>query len=371
MSNSEIIWFLSDAKLRRTPPGGDLLDERCCTHRKEKSAAAADVAPVNARSNGGDSGAGAKSADDSAQLSALRAIVDDLDDGIVVLDQQRRARFINRAFRRFWRVPDELAESGPSFIKLMYHKRGMEAYPVSQERFGDYVAQQLTLIRTGEERPLNIELRNGKVLQFRCKALPDGGRLLTYGNVSELAREAEAIERLACTDAMTGLNNRRHFLVLAENEWHRFQRYRQPFAFLIIDIDLFKSVNDTYGHDVGDEVIKSVANILLKNKRWPDIAGRLGGEEFVLMLPETKLDGAVVAAERLRQMVADHVVSVGEDRIPVTISIGASSCEADADRLDEIIKHADVALYEAKRSGRNRVCRFDPGKAAASAAVSG
>ena len=234
----------------------------------------------------------------AAQVVALRAIVDDLNYGIVVLDQERRVQFVNRAFRRFWRVPDELAESRQSFVRLMYHGRGVAAYAVAHDRLGDYVARQMDLIRTGEERPLNIELANGEVIQFRCKALPNGGRLLTYGNVSELAHQAEALERLASVDGMTGLNNRRHFLVLAETEWSRFRRYGRPLAFLMIDIDLFKSINDKYGHDVGDEVIKSVADILQKQAP-SDIAGRLGGEEFALVLPEATLDSALAAAERL------------------------------------------------------------------------
>ena len=91
---------------------------------------------------------------------------------------------------------------------------------------------------------------------------------------------------------MTGLNNRRHFLVLARNEWARFKRYGRPLALLMIDIDQFKSVNDTYGHDVGDEVIKAVAGVLQAGKRTTDIVGRLGGEEFAMMLPEATLDNA-------------------------------------------------------------------------------
>jgi diguanylate cyclase (GGDEF)-like protein len=162
---------------------------------------------------------------------------------------------------------------------------------------------------------------------------------------------------------MTGLNNRRHFLVLAENEWSRFKRYGRPLAVLMIDIDLFKSVNDIYGHDVGDEAIKSVAEVLQNHKRTSDIVGRLGGEEFALVLPEATLDSAVSAAERLRQLVANRLIVVEERALSVTISIGAS--------VDEVLKEADVALYEAKRSGRNCVCRFAPGQPHASAAVRG
>ena len=295
----------------------------------------------------------------AGQVGALRAIVDDLDYGIVVLDHEHRVHFINRAFRRFWRLPDELADSRQSFVRLMYHGRGAAAYAVSHDRLGDYVAKQMDWIRTADDRPLNIELRNGEVIQFRCKPLPGGGRLLTYGNVSELARQAEALERLASVDGMTGLNNRRHFLVLAESEWSRFRRYGRPLALLMIDIDLFKSINDTYGHDVGDEVIKAVAGILQKNKRTSDIAGRLGGEEFALILPEATLDSALTAAERLRQLVADGAINVEGHRLSVTISIGASAGDADMSGVDELLKQADIALYEAKRSGRNRVCRFD------------
>jgi diguanylate cyclase (GGDEF)-like protein len=329
------------------------------------NATCASVYPGCQVSNGsrvGDRDLGAQVADLAAQLAALRAIVDNLNVGIVLLDHERRVLFINRAFRRFWRVPDEMADSQLTFVRLMYHGRGIKSYAVSHDRLGDYVAKQMDLIRTGEERPLHIRFANGAVIQFRCKALPDGGRLLTYGNVSELARQADALERLACVDAMTGLNNRRHFLVLAENEWSRFRRYGRPLALLMIDIDRFKSVNDTYGHDVGDEVIKSVAAILQQHKRTSDVGGRLGGEEFALLLPEATLDNAIAAAERFRDLVAEHVIMAAGHRMPVTVSIGASIARSDMAGIDELLKDADVALYEAKRSGRNRVCGPDPGK---------
>jgi diguanylate cyclase (GGDEF)-like protein len=308
--------------------------------------------------------ADARNSDLTAQLSILRAIVDDLNDGIVVLDAQRRVTFLNRAFRHFWRVPDDMINDELTFVRLMYHSRGIRAYAVSHDRLGDYVAQQMDLIHGGEERPLQIRFPNGAAIQFRCKALPDGGRLLTYGNVSELARQADAFEQLACVDGLTGVYNRRHILALADIEWSRFQRYGRPLALLMIDIDHFKSVNDRYGHDVGDMVIKNVAHMLQKYRRTSDIVGRLGGEEFALMLPEATLDNAVAAGERFRQLVADGALSAGEITLSVTISIGASASASDEDTagIEELLKQADVALYRAKHSGRNRVCRFDPGK---------
>jgi diguanylate cyclase (GGDEF)-like protein len=227
------------------------------------------------------------------------------------------------------------------------------------DQLGGSIARQLKLIRNGEERPITIRLATGEALQFRCKALPDGRKLLTYDNVSELVEHAEALERLASTDPMTGLYNRRRFLALAEAEWSRFARYKRPFAMLMADIDLFKSINDRFGHDVGDEVIKAVADTLETSKRTSDSVGRLGGEEFALLLPESTLDSACIAAERLRRLVADRIVNAGDMRVPVTISVGASVAQPQTTGIDELLKQADLALYEAKRSGRNRVCRFE------------
>lgn len=294
----------------------------------------------------------------AAELAALRTIVDDLQNGVVVLDKDRRAQFVNRAFRRFWRVPDELADSRQTFVKLMYHGRGIRSYAVSAEKLGEYVAKQLELIRAGDDRPLSIRLANGEVVEFRCKALPGGGRLLTYGNVSELADRAESLERLACVDGLTGLNNRRHFLALAESEWSRFQRYGRPLALLMIDIDFFKSVNDTYGHDAGDAVLKAVAESLHRSKRSSDIAGRLGGEEFALILPEATIDRAVSAAERYRTLIGGRPIIAMGRQISVTVSIGVGIAEADMSGFEDLLKRADVALYEAKNSGSNRVSRF-------------
>jgi diguanylate cyclase (GGDEF)-like protein len=161
-------------------------------------------------------------------------------------------------------------------------------------------------------------------------------------------------------DAKTGLLNVSTWEREAEIELSRSARTRQSLALAIMDIDHFKRVNDTYGHGVGDEVIKTIADILQKQKRASDTAGRLGGEEFALILPEATLDSAVAAGERLRKLVAEHVIAAGGTRIPVTISVGASICHAATSGVEELLQQADLALYEAKRSGRNRVCRYTP-----------
>lgn len=175
---------------------------------------------------------------------------------------------------------------------------------------------------------------------------------------AEAEHETEELHHLAATDPLTGINNRREFMARAEAEWMRASRYGRPLSVLMIDIDLFKRVNDQYGHDAGDEVLIRIAQLCDTQARMSDIAGRLGGEEFAVLLPETGVGDAFLVAERLRDTLAGEVVSVNGVGIAVSVSVGVSE-GAQASSLEELMKHADLALYEAKRLGRNRVCRFD------------
>ena len=148
-----------------------------------------------------------------------------------------------------------------------------------------YIQERTRLVREGKEDPRNIRINENKVVRVTCKALPDGGRMLLYADISDLVHHAEKLERMATTDSLTGLFNRRHFFSVAAQEWQRFHRYRQPLSMLMIDIDRFKHINDTFGHGVGDRVIAFVAEVCRNSKRNCDIAARLGGEEFALLLP--------------------------------------------------------------------------------------
>jgi diguanylate cyclase (GGDEF)-like protein len=171
-------------------------------------------------------------------------------------------------------------------------------------------------------------------------------------------RTADGLRVIASHDGLTGLFNRSQFLTLGEAEWNRAQRYGRPLAMLMLDIDLFKSVNDCYGHDAGDQVISQIAKVCRDCSRSADIAARLGGEEFAVLLPETERDAAGILAERLRQAVEDLRISANSEQVPVTISVGISA-GGSFGSFSALIKAADVALYEAKHAGRNRVCYFD------------
>jgi diguanylate cyclase (GGDEF)-like protein len=171
---------------------------------------------------------------------------------------------------------------------------------------------------------------------------------------SALHEKAEELREISITDPLTGLLNRRYLQERLTEELERSNRHGLPICLIMVDIDDFKQVNDTYGHSKGDEAIKSLAEILRKTIRSIDVASRYGGEEFTVMLPQTDKKDAHRIAERLRQSFSTE--GTAQLQIPsLTISIGLSSFPEDADSIDELIDSADRALYQAKRSGKNRV----------------
>ncbi|AAC06416.1 GGDEF domain-containing protein [Aquifex aeolicus] len=171
----------------------------------------------------------------------------------------------------------------------------------------------------------------------------------------ETSKEKTLYERMALTDPLTGLYNRRVFTEMAEKELAKAKRYGYNFSILMIDIDNFKKINDTYGHDVGDLVLKKISEILKRNVRGADLVARFGGEEFIVMLSNTNLNGAVKKAEQLRRMIEQTPIELPNgEKLRVTVSIGVSTYRGH-ESLEELIKEADQALYEAKRKGKNRV----------------
>jgi diguanylate cyclase (GGDEF)-like protein len=171
-------------------------------------------------------------------------------------------------------------------------------------------------------------------------------------------RTVEVFREMATHDGLTGLVNRSEFLSVGEREWERSHRYARPLSMLMLDIDLFKSINDRYGHDIGDRVIARIADICRDCTRSADIAARVGGEEFAVLLPETGLEEAIILAERLRQTVAQSKLGADGEPIATTVSIGVSQALG-LDSFTALIKASNMALYQAKQAGRNRVCDFE------------
>jgi two-component system cell cycle response regulator len=173
--------------------------------------------------------------------------------------------------------------------------------------------------------------------------------------VTELKVARDELSRLASTDALTDLCSRRQWLGLAANEFERYRRYRRPFSVLMADLDLFKRVNDTFGHGVGDEVLKRFADVLRLQCRTSDFAGRVGGEEFAVLLPETACPMAQDVARRIVESCRALAVSTPGGVVTFTCSIGVASATPGDETLESIIERADSILYRAKKNGRDRV----------------
>jgi diguanylate cyclase (GGDEF)-like protein len=168
------------------------------------------------------------------------------------------------------------------------------------------------------------------------------------------ARFHAEIEKLAVTDGLTGLFNHRHFQERVAEELSRLQRFSNPLSLLMLDIDYFKKINDTYGHPVGDSVLKEVARIIKKTIRNIDVAARYGGEEFAVILIETGAKGAMKMAERLRKTILNARFSSEKKEFSITVSIGISTFPEGGTHKEDLIENADNALYHAKDSGRNQ-----------------
>jgi len=300
-----------------------------------------------------------RSAREARDSHTLHAALDEVDVGIVLLDQHLQSQFINRAFPRIWRLPDYEDVTGLDFEGLMRVVTTHRLGPIPETEIAKVMQERIDLVRAGAAEPRHAKLSDGQVIRVNCKPLPDGGRMLIYTDVTDLFEMADRLEQLARTDGLTGLFNRRHFLSLAEAEWNKYQRYRRDASFLMIDIDRFKVINDTYGHDAGDQVLAGVAEICREHRRKADLVARFGGDELVILLPETPLDGAIVAAERLRQETEARLFTSGSPAVRATLSIGAAQASPDMKSVFDLMKRADLAVYAAKTLGRNRVCTHD------------
>jgi len=179
-------------------------------------------------------------------------------------------------------------------------------------------------------------------------------------SLADLEKAKAQLNYYATIDPLTNTFNRRHFLELSERKIKRTQTSNGHVSFLLFDIDHFKKINDAHGHIIGDQILQGIARICMKNLRTDDTLGRFGGEEFVILLPETKLEDARNIAERLRRLVAETPIETEIGPINITISIGVALMENTYTiTIDQLLSRADKAMYLAKQAGRNRVIIWD------------
>ena len=207
----------------------------------------------------------------------------------------------------------------------------------------------------GKRRDLGYVIMTGLAPRDYEKAVILTGQFALALRRVKLYRE---IEELAITDSLTDVRTRRYFLERFEEELKRSKARHAELAFLMIDVDHFKQFNDRYGHLVGDQILRSIGSLVRENVREIDIVGRYGGEEFCVVLPDTDLDGAQFAAERIRAAVESKLITAYDVSLRATVSVGISSFPHDGALSAELIDKADWAMYRAKKKGRNAVCSF-------------
>jgi diguanylate cyclase (GGDEF)-like protein len=200
---------------------------------------------------------------------------------------------------------------------------------------------------------LNITIQMLSIVLTFSIVMMINGRLFYELNKYSDEREkmVEELRRLAITDVLTGVFNRMKLEQLLAAEVLRARRYNRQLSVILIDVDTFKSVNDTFGHHVGDIVLKEIARLLRENVREPDYVGRWGGEEFLVINPETDREGSFALAEKLRSVISSHHFGEAGEK---TISLGVATLHGD-EREESLLQRADQALYRAKNGGRNRV----------------
>jgi two-component system chemotaxis family response regulator WspR len=191
------------------------------------------------------------------------------------------------------------------------------------------------------------------------RSLSESQRQLVVSNsalaerISELQVARDELSRLVSTDALTGLNSRRRWFELAATEFIRYRRYGRPLTFLMADLDFFKRINDTFGHDAGDEVLRQFGGVLGVASRQSDVAGRIGGEEFAVMLPETAADGAEEVARRIVAECRKLDIATPAGQVKLSCSVGIAEATVVDATVEEVLRRADTALYDAKHSGRD------------------
>jgi diguanylate cyclase (GGDEF)-like protein len=245
----------------------------------------------------------------------------------------------------------------PDLVLLDYLMPDMDGIEVlTRMRELPHFAMVPVVVVTGQEdKDSRYRALDAGANDFLTKPVDQVELLVRSRNMLKLRGYARDLYRMATTDEMTGLANRRHFLARLDEELARCRRYPyQPVSLAILDVDFFKKVNDGYGHPAGDEVLRSIAASARAVFRKIDLLGRLGGEDFAILMPATRMSDALVVCERVREMIAGEPIDIGARSLSVTISIGVAEFR-DSESLTSMLARADRALYRAKGDGRNRV----------------
>ncbi|TGN19871.1 sensor domain-containing diguanylate cyclase [Leptospira idonii] len=301
------------------------------------------------------------------QLAKIsQEIVERSIDAIVVLDSHNKISLVNPALEELSGYKsDELREKSFEFL-FPYEKNPGENIPLNIE---SYVGKEDSLYISGHLKEIELNTKPGGSIPVEMHAFeisPSENGTKLYATIIRDIRERKRLEdqktllinslkRLAYMDELTLLPNRRSFFDTLQKSIATVKRRSREYTLAVMDIDFFKSINDTYGHDIGDMVLKNISNIFTDCLREEDTIGRIGGEEFGCILPDTSTEGAEKVLERIRESVKAHRFFIFDNfYLNVTVSIGYTKVHP-MQKAEEVIKFADIALYQAKNSGRDQI----------------
>lgn len=299
-------------------------------------------------------------ADVDFQRSLLHAIIDASPDGILVVDGRGIIVSHNKRFVQMWQIPAERLTGARPGTAV-----GGDDNPVLttvldrvRDRAGFLARVQELYANPHLDDHTEIELLDGRTLERHSTVLWGQhdqylGRVWFFRDITTRKQTELALRALARHDSLTGIMNRRYFTERVNQEFTRAKRYHTPLVMATFDIDNFKKVNDRYGHAIGDEVIRAVCNASRAIMRETNLFGRIGGEEFAVLLINCDINGSKIFAERLRQAVATVQVLADGDEIVCTVSIGLAARHDDDNSAEECLERADRAMYRAKQKGRN------------------
>ncbi|MCS7279556.1 MAG: diguanylate cyclase [Thermodesulfobacteriaceae bacterium] len=277
----------------------------------------------------------------------LDAITSSMGSGLIVIDKRGIIKFVNEPTLRILGYKKNELIGSVAHYKIHVHESTLEDCPlfkaISMGRH--YGSDEVFRKKDGTSVDVHVVSRPLFIHGDHI------GAVIVFTDITDRKRMEKELYTLSITDALTTLYNRRFQLEMLKNAKNKADRYGEPFSLLMIDIDNFKSINDNYGHEMGDVVLKKLAEIFLNNIRATDVASRWGGEEFLILLPNTNLDNALLIAERIRRQVEALKI---DNLSKITVSIGVTAYNGN-ENINELISRADMALYEAKTSGKNTV----------------
>lgn len=274
--------------------------------------------------------------------------LDRLSEGITIIDADDKLVLYNSQAAEYLGIDQKDIYIGMSLHDIV----GTDADNKSFDP-GSLLMQQLDASREGKSQFFEREVGH-KILSVRANPIPGGGVITLYTDITERKAFEKRLIEMATLDELTGLVNRREFFTLGHHEERRATREGHVVSVMMVDADYFKKINDTYGHAIGDEVLRNLADNCRKIFRKTDIVGRYGGEEFAVILPGAEEDMAKIIAERLRRSIEDSRVQTDQGEVSYTVSIGIASARGRDVKIEELLDRADLALYTAKAQGRNR-----------------